>query len=259
MGAILAILGASLVGSIHCGAMCGGLACLYADPSVRRPGLPHALYNLGRLVAYAALGTVAGALGGGVDRFAAAAGWARIGATIAGALMIAYGLARLAVTLGVRLPSLGAGRLSRAPVARVMAWGRGRGAATRGAITGLATGLLPCGWLYAFVLTAAASGSPASGALVMAVFWAGTLPMMLAVGIGVQRGAGALGRRLPTLAAATLVAVGALTVAGRVTVDPLHAAHAHELHAGSMPHEPVPGPRSPVARPRSPAPGPRAP
>lgn len=236
MGAVLAILAASLLGSVHCAGMCGGLACLYADPSARRPGLPHALYNLGRLASYATLGAVAGALGGGVDRFAAAAGWARVAATIAGALMIAYGFARLAATIGVRLPPLGTGRLLRTPIARALAWGRGRGAPVRGAVTGLATGLLPCGWLYAFVLTAGATGSAASGALVMAVFWLGTLPVMLAVAVGVQRGAGALGRRLPTLAAATLVIVGALTVAGRVTVDPLRAARprgTHGAHAGA--------------------------
>lgn len=235
MGAVLAILTASLLGSVHCAAMCGGLTCLYADPSVHRLGLPHALYNGGRLVAYATLGAVAGGLGGGVDRFAAAAGWARVAATVAGALMIAYGLVRLGATLGLRLPQLGTGAAVGRPIVRVAAWARRRGPLVRAGVTGLATGMLPCGWLYAFVLTAAAAGSAASGAVVMSVFWLGTLPMLLAVGVGVQRGAGALGRRLPVLAAGTLVVVGALTVAGRVTIDPLHAAHARHGAMHAMP------------------------
>lgn len=232
MGAVLAILTASLLGSVHCAAMCGGLTCLYVDPSLRRLGLPHALYNGGRLVAYATLGAIAGGIGGGVDRFGAAAGWARAAATVAGALMIAYGLVRLAATLGVRLPRIDTGPAIGAPVLRVIGWARRRSPHVRAAVTGLATGMLPCGWLYAFVLTAAAAGSAASGALVMSVFWLGTLPMLLAVGVGVQRGAGALGRRLPVLAAGTLVVVGALTVAGRVTVGPFAIGHAsHHMPA----------------------------
>lgn len=235
MGAVLAILTASLLGSVHCAAMCGGLACLYVEPATRRLGLPHALYNGGRLVAYATLGAVAGGVGGGVDRFAAAAGWARLAATVAGVLMIAYGLVRLAATAGVRVPAFGAGPALARPVARAVGWARRRNPLLRAATMGLATGMLPCGWLYAFVLTAAASGSVASGAVVMSVFWLGTLPMLLAVGVGVQRGAGALGRRLPVLAAATLVIVGALAVAGRVTVDPLSAARTHHDTHGIAP------------------------
>lgn len=238
MGAVLAILTASLLGSVHCAAMCGGLACLYVEPSVRRLGLPHALYNGGRLVAYAALGAIAGGVGGGVDHFAAAAGWARLAAIVAGLLMVAYGLVRLAATAGIRVPAFGAGPIVARPVAHAVAWARRRNPLLRAATIGLATGMLPCGWLYAFVLTAAASGSVASGAVVMTVFWIGTLPMLLAIGVGVQRGAGALGRRLPVLAAATLVVVGALTVAGRVTVDPLRAARLpHGGHAVVPAHD----------------------
>ena len=57
----------------------------------------------------------------------------------------------------------------------------------RGAATGLLTTLLPCGWLYAFVITAAGTGNALAGAGLMATFWVGTLPMLTIVGIGVRK------------------------------------------------------------------------
>ena len=81
---------------------------------------------------------------------------------------------------------------------------------------GLLTGLLPCGWLYAFVIAAAATGTAAAGALTMAVFWAGTLPVMLTLGLGLERLTGPLRRHVPTLTALALIVVGAITVAARL-------------------------------------------
>ncbi len=48
----------------------------------------------------------------------------------------------------------------------------------RGLLLGLATALLPCGWLYSFVLVAAATGHPVWGMCSMAVFWLGTVPAL---------------------------------------------------------------------------------
>jgi sulfite exporter TauE/SafE len=45
---------------------------------------------------------------------------------------------------------------------------------------GLLSMFLPCGWLYTYVLAAAASQSPCSGALVMFLFWLGTIPALSA-------------------------------------------------------------------------------
>src|SRR5207249_4065961 len=56
----------------------------------------------------------------------------------------------------------------------------------RAIATGLLTTLIPCGWLYAFVITAAGTGNALNGAALMAVFWIGTLPMMTAIGVGVR-------------------------------------------------------------------------
>jgi sulfite exporter TauE/SafE len=56
----------------------------------------------------------------------------------------------------------------------------------------------------------------------MLAFWTGTLPMMLAVGVGARRAFGPLQRRLPALAAASLVVIGALTISGRLVPRATH-------------------------------------
>ena len=51
MTLLLSILGASLLGSVHCAAMCGGFVCLYsgAGPARHTGAAPHAAYNAGRI------------------------------------------------------------------------------------------------------------------------------------------------------------------------------------------------------------------
>jgi sulfite exporter TauE/SafE len=100
-------------------------------------------------------------------------------------------------------------------MARAVARLAGSSPRTRAAVIGLLTGALPCGWLYAFVVTAAGTGSALAGAALMAVFWAGTLPIMVGLGVGVQALAGPLRRHLPTACAVAMIAVGVLAVSGR--------------------------------------------
>jgi hypothetical protein len=90
---------------------------------------------------------------------------------------------------------------------------------------GLGTTLLPCGWLYVFVASAGGTGSVRDGMLLMAVFWLGTVPAMLAVGLGAQRVFGPFRRKLPTLGAVTVLVMGLLAVSGRLTMSSSHAAH----------------------------------
>jgi sulfite exporter TauE/SafE len=88
----------------------------------------------------------------------------------------------------------------------------------RAGLLGALTALLPCGWLYAFVLTAAGTGSAGSGSLIMLAFWAGTVPALLAVGLGVRLFATPLMRRAPALTAWLLVAIGITTLSGRLNL-----------------------------------------
>ena len=93
----------------------------------------------------------------------------------------------------------------------------------RALVIGLLTGCLPCGWLYAFVVTAAGTGTATAGAATMAVFWLGTLPAMVSLALGVRALAGPLRRHVPAACAVALILVGLFAVAGRMMDRPVHA------------------------------------
>jgi sulfite exporter TauE/SafE len=219
------VLGASLLGSPHCAGMCGGFMCFVAGQDGRR-WWPQAAYHGGRLLTYASLGLAAGALGGGIERLGTAAGVARAAAILAGVAMVAWGALALATALGARRPrgaSPGAGHARIVSALRRVA---GQPPVVRALVVGLLTTLLPCGWLWAFVATAAATGSPAGGAATMAVFWVGTVPALVGVGVLARGAFGPLRRRLPVLTSAAMIAVGLLTVAGKFQVGFSGGAHA---------------------------------
>ena len=86
----------------------------------------------------------------------------------------------------------------------------------RALVIGLLSTLLPCGFLYVFVAAAAATASPLRGGLVMAAFWAGTVPIMAGLGLAAQSLLGPLRRRLPIVTAAALMVLGLLAMAGKL-------------------------------------------
>jgi hypothetical protein len=90
----------------------------------------------------------------------------------------------------------------------------------RAGLLGVTAALLPCGWLYAFVVVAGGTGSMVDGAFVMAAFWLGTVPVLLGIGVGVQSAAGRLRRHVPLLSAAALLVLGTLTVMSRFDIAP---------------------------------------
>ena len=222
---VLSVLASSLLGSLHCAGMCGGFVALDAGAAdARRRGgraLAHAAYSAGRLLAYAALGAIAGALGGALDLAGALVGVQRVATLLAGILIVLWGAAALVEALGGHFPRLGSphtlGWVLGGGMRLVAAWPP----SARTFVTGLLAAVLPCGWLWAFVVTAGGTGSASAGALVMAVFWAGTLPMLAGVGLLVETVSGPLRRHLPAAAALAMIVVGLLAVAGRGrAVDP---------------------------------------
>jgi sulfite exporter TauE/SafE len=229
---IAAVFLASLLGSLHCAGMCGGfMAFAVSGGAPRRRASPvavQAAYHLGRLITYSVLGAIAGSVGAAVDHTAQLAGLQRAAASLAGALMVVFGIITVLRVLGVRVMRAPAPE----PLRRVLV--RGHAAAfelppvQRAAVVGLLTTLLPCGWLYAFAISAAGTGSPLWGAIAMAVFWLGTLPVMLALGAGIQSLTGALRKRLPLVTALAVVTVGMFTVFGRFIP------HQHRLPDAAM-------------------------
>lgn len=224
------ILGSSLAGSLHCVAMCGPLIGLSGGRHSLSLALVHAL---GRLTTYAALGALAGAIGGAVDLAGHLAAVQRGAAILAGAVIVGWGLRGIAVARGW----LSAGTAGGALFQRRLVQIRGRRAAQRAWLVGVLTGLLPCGWLWAFVVSAAGTASPAAGAAVMAVFWLGTVPAMtgmLALGGAML---GEVRRRMPVISACVLIALGAATLAARwhdVGAAGVTAPHCHEVAHGGV-------------------------
>ncbi len=213
---------ASLLGSVHCAGMCGPFAVLVARGEDRLLGRELA-YHSGRLVSYLLLGSLAGLAGAALDLSGAAFGLQRAALVLAGAGLVLFGSLSLARQLGVRVPrSAGNGWLGRI-AARTQALALELPPSRRAWAVGLATGLLPCGWLYAFVLTAAASGSPLGGAAVMGVFWAGSVPALVAVSVSARRLLGRFEHRAPALGALALVLLGSLALSGRMRVPALDA------------------------------------
>lgn len=231
---VVPVLAASLVGSLHCAGMCGGFVAFYSgadDNAGRRRLAGHFAYNGARLVTYVALGAVAGALGAAVDLAGKSAGVGRVAAVVAGSVMVLWGLALLLLNAGVRLPRLRLPALLERRTVKMLSSLRGRPPVVRAGLIGLSSTLLPCGWLYAFAVTAAGTGSALGGAMVMAAFWAGTVPVLFGLGLGLQSAASRLRRYVPTISALALITVGLFAVLGRVNVPSL-AAHSarHALH-----------------------------
>lgn len=218
-----AILAASLLGSFHCAGMCGAFVAVAGGDvraGWRRHGSLQLAYHAGRLASYAALGAAAGAAGGLANLAGTLAGLRPVAAAFAGLAMIAFGIVTLLRTRGFQ------GSRFRLPHGWLNLMQRGHRLAmdrppiVRAALIGLMTTLLPCGWLYAFVFTAAGTGSAPRGALAMAAFWAGTLPALIAVGAGVRRVLGPVGKKLPVMTAILLVAAGLYALTGRAAADP---------------------------------------
>ena len=239
MSAWLSVLVASLIGSLHCVGMCGGLVGFYAasDRGGSSRWAPHLAYHATRLSAYTALGAVAGQLGSGLNDVGASLGVGELGLFIALATLALRGLPAL---LGVRR-SERLSKLRRGPqktllgrlelsLSGLLRRASERPPVWRASALGLSSALLPCGWLYAFVVLAAGTGSPGKGALLLLGFWSGTVPALLGLGLGLQRLAAPLRARLPRLSAALVAGACVVNLASRWP-----AAHAADSRGGVTP------------------------
>lgn len=172
---------AGAAGSVHCLAMCGGLAGALGMRSRNSPSqaLRDAwLYHLGRLGGYGLAGAIFGMLGAtllSAVNLPLLAVVARIGA---GTLLI---LAALKILFGWNLLSAieyAGARYWRAlqPIAQRALTTSGP---TRSLIIGLLWGWLPCGLVYSMLMFAAMSGDALRGTGIMIAFGLGTIPAML--------------------------------------------------------------------------------
>jgi sulfite exporter TauE/SafE len=148
---------------------------------------------------------------------------------------VTWGALALASALGAPVPSLAS--LRPRVFERGLVQIRRRRPTARAALLGLLSAALPCGWLWAFVVVAAGTGSIVGGALVMATFWLGTVPMMVGLGAFAAPIVRRIGARLPFVTAAALVALGILALHARVPM--MHAGRAHADASTGVPTEPA--------------------
>lgn len=208
---LLTAFAAGLLGGAHCAAMCGGIVSLTCAPAASGHSRRWRFalgYNLGRISSYVVAGALAGALG--------QTGMAlRGGALAQHLLMFLMGVTLIVVALnvaGVRPVTRGieaaGGFLWRRmqPVSRhLLPVNSPLQALGLGALWGW----LPCGMVYAVLLTALASGNALEGGLILAAFGLGTLPNLLLIGAVAGRARRWMQlRRLRYVASAVIAAVG---------------------------------------------------
>lgn len=220
----------SLAGSLHCVAMCGPLVGMHGGARSLRLALVH---SLGRLLTYVTLGSVAGLVGGAVNLAGDLASIQHGATIVAGVVIVGWGLYTIGVARGWLRAASHGGALFQHGLVQL----RGRRAVTRAALIGVLTGLLPCGWLWAFVVTAAGTGHAATGAFVMLLFWLGTVPAMTGVLAVAGPVIAKLRARLPVITACVLIALGLVTLASRWRdAGPIGATTPHCHMHGAM-HE----------------------
>lgn len=208
-----------LAGSLHCTALCGGIASSlllatqagHAAPAARAATLLK--IQLGRALSYTLCGALVG--GGGaafaglvnlapvqpMTRIAAACALVRAGCSVAGLVPSFSTLDRTLTSAFASLPAATARRVR----------------TLHPALLGILWGFAPCGMVYAALLNATLSGSFTAGAAFMAGFGLATIPAVAIAAFGVATLAG-FGSRLPRskLRGALGSAILALGLAGLI-------------------------------------------
>ena len=181
---IITIISIAFLGSFgHCIGMCGGIVVAYStikiDPKSSKvsQSVAHLLYSFGRVFTYTILGAIFGALGGVVLFSNNANGVLLI---VAGVAMILAGLSLMGKIkfLTIIEHSFSSSNFYKNTFKRVLH----SKSNLSFFMLGMLNGLLPCGFVYFFAITAASTADPLYGAMVMAIFGLSTIPAMFGVG-----------------------------------------------------------------------------
>lgn len=165
-----------LLGSLHCLGMCGPIAFMLPldrESKVKKL-IQLSIYHFGRLMAYALMGLVFGLVGKGLHLFGVQQ-------------KLSIGIGAIMIVL-VLIPSkhLNSFKISK-PIYLLVSRVKSRLGQELKKRTpdtfltiGFLNGFLPCGLVYLALLGAIAMGTPWQGALYMALFGLGTVPLMTA-------------------------------------------------------------------------------
>jgi sulfite exporter TauE/SafE len=229
-----------LLGSVHCGAMCGGIVSALSLAPLRMPAFPVPVrtvapmraslanvgaYNLGRIASYMVAGGLAGAAAGSARSLAGLPMLQAGGYWLANLMLIALGLYLMDAWRGLAWLEQG-GRALWRHVQPMMRRVGPPDTPAKMIATGFLWGWLPCGMVYSALVTAMLSGSAVSGAQVMFAFGLGTLPMLLALGAAGARLRSFLAQRAVRTASGLLVlgfgVLGIVRAAGGLPQSWLH-------------------------------------
>ncbi len=163
--------------------MCGGFIVAYgsskidAKSSKKRQFTSHLLYSLGRVSSYVIIGMISGLLGSAVSFSATSTGYFYF---IVGLFMVLMGLSLMGkIKFLTSIEStLGTSSLVRKIFSTLMHSKNISSFYGLGALNGF----LPCGLVYFFAISAAASGSVFWGGVTMLIFGLSTVPSLLGFG-----------------------------------------------------------------------------
>ena len=212
---ILTIISIAFLGSFgHCIGMCGGIVLAYTTIKIKpesskvSKSVAHLLYSFGRVLTYSILGAIFGALGGVVLFSNDANGILLI---VAGVAMILAGLSLMGK---IKFLTLIEHSFSSSPFYKRTFQGVLHSRSNVSFfLLGMLNGLLPCGFVYFFAITAASTANPISGALVMAIFGMSTIPAMFGVGfLASLASATSFRNMMMSLSSIAVILYGILTV-----------------------------------------------
>lgn len=186
-----------LLTSIHCISMCGaiGIFALSESNSVRSFTRP-LLYNAGRVISYTVIGGIVGLVGSTFS----------INATIRGVVILVAAVFMLLMALSM----MGVIFFHLPRFFTVQTSGKRLGAF----VIGLLNGLMPCGPLQTMQIYALSTGSVWRGAVSMALFALGTVPLMLLSGAALNLSKGK-GKRIIGKVAAVLMVILSVSMLNR--------------------------------------------
>ena len=181
---IISIITIAFLGSLgHCIGMCGGIVIAYSSAKIdgKSPksaqAIAHLIYSLGRITTYTAMGAIFGAIGGVLSFSHTAIATLTI---IAGVFMVLAGLSLIGkLKFLTILEHSFSGTSWYQKIFRETIQSKSLSSFY---ILGLLNGLLPCGLVYFFAVTAASTGSPIWGAFVMFIFGVSTIPSLFTLG-----------------------------------------------------------------------------
>ncbi len=181
---IITIISIAFLGSFgHCVGMCGGIVIAYSSTKIKSEwtkqvqALAHLLYSFGRITTYVILGALFGLVGGVVTFDNMTSG---IFLLVTGFMMVLVGLSLLGK---IKFLTILEHTCSKSPLYQnTFKALLGSQSLFSFYLLGMLNGLLPCGFVYVFAITAASTGSVFWGAFVMLIFGLSTIPALFSLG-----------------------------------------------------------------------------